>query len=456
MSNLPFYIVPLTHSDWEAAASCAKKLPGEALPEIRLDLFPDADAERMVDSVKRKCIVSCRRARDGGRWPDGDEAGRLERLQLALKGRPHWFDLEWDLEIPPWLDADLMHTRLLRSFHAPPGVLDVEGMLRELPKGDAYKWVGHAIRLADNAAVKSALAWAKNHRIILSAFLMGEKGIAGRCMQSAWGGSFTYAAPNDAGPSAPGQLSLDLMMSWRCHRLHQGHGICGVVGSPVRQSAGPAFHNLRFQRFFKDLIYLPLEAASPEEVLEAAEALPLLGVSVTMPLKESLAAQLNCPSPINTIWRRSADDRWQWGNTDAEALSAFLDELPGGPVLVLGSGGVAKTSMAAIEKRGWPAMMHSRRIPQPLSDISAFGPVGAVHATSLGMDGDGALPFPDVLDAALPTLRWAAEWVNAESTAFAAWAEANGLRLVLGHELFEKQALAQSNIFIRECGGADG
>jgi hypothetical protein len=66
---------------------------------------------------------------------------------------------------------------------------------------------------------------------------------------------------------------------------------------------------------------------------------------------------------------------------------------------------------------------------------------------------DDPLPFPDILEAALPTLRWAIEWVNRDGTAFNSWAETANLRRVDGSELFEKQAGLQNGIFIRECGG---
>lgn len=55
------------------------------------------------------------------------------------------------------------------------------------------------------------------------------------------------------------------------------------------------------------------------------------------------------------------------------------------------------------------------------------------------------LPFPDLLEAARPSLRWAVEWVYKERTAFAAWAE--GLEFVDGASLFEAQAEVQSSLF---------
>ncbi|HLP30972.1 MAG TPA: type I 3-dehydroquinate dehydratase, partial [Geothrix sp.] len=80
MNALPFHVVTLTHPQWEDALSCAKRLPGDAVPELRLDLFPEAEPEALVDALRRRCLVSCRRASEGGRWPDDDEAGRVARL----------------------------------------------------------------------------------------------------------------------------------------------------------------------------------------------------------------------------------------------------------------------------------------------------------------------------------------------------------------------------------------
>ena len=57
MTRLPFYIVTLSHEDWEVAEACARRLPSEALPELRLDLFPDHDPAVLVDALDRKSVV---------------------------------------------------------------------------------------------------------------------------------------------------------------------------------------------------------------------------------------------------------------------------------------------------------------------------------------------------------------------------------------------------------------
>lgn len=453
MNPLPFHIVTLTHPDWEAALACARRLPPDALPELRLDLFPEQDPEALVDALHRRCVVTCRRQSEGGQWPDGDEADRIQRLTKAVRGRPHWVDLEWDLPVPHEIQEARTHVRLIRSVHVREGVFDLEARLASLPTGEAYKWVGRASRLADNARMREPLAWAVDHGLTLSAFLMGAKGIPSRALQAAWGGSFTYAAPDDGPPAAPGQLALATLKAWRCARLHRGHGLCGVIGEPVLHSRGPAFHNPRFQRAFKDLIYLPLECGDAAEAAEALEALEVLGLSITAPLKERLPGLLGLAGPLNTLWRRSPADPWQGANTDAEAFGKTVARLAPGPVLLLGDGGVSRTSLHVLAAAGRPVLQVSRRAPVTAEAVARFAPVGIVQATGLGMVVGDLAPFPDLLEAARPTAHWALEWIYKEETVFATWARTAGLVLVEGATLFGGQAEAQNRRFIEGCGG---
>lgn len=452
MTLLPFHIVTLTHPEWGEALACARGLGEDALPELRLDLFPLAEPEALVDALKRRCLVTCRRVSEGGRWPDADEAGRLAHLLRALPGRPAWVDLEWDLPIPPELQAARTHVRLLRSVHVAPGVFDLESRLQSLPEGEAFKWVGWAGRLGDSGRLRAPLAWARDRSIPLAAFLMGPKGLVSRAMPAAWGGAFTYAAPNDGPVAAPGQLPLATLRAWRCARLHKGHGLCGVIGDPVLHSLGPAFHNPRFQRAFKDLLYLPFSCCDAAEAVEALDLLGVLGLSITAPLKLSLPEALGLVGPLNTLWRRGPTEPWQGANTDAEAFDQQLSKLAPGPVLLLGEGGVARTSLAVLETAGRSVLQASRRAPLVAAAVAAFAPVGVVQATSLGMAVEDPPPFPELLAAALPSARWALEWIYKEDTAFALWARKAGLALVAGATLFEAQAEAQSRRFIEGCG----
>jgi shikimate 5-dehydrogenase len=199
-------------------------------------------------------------------------------------------------------------------------------------------------------------------------------------------------------------------------------------------------------------LYVPLLCGEAAEAAEALEALGILGLSITAPLKLSLPRALGMVGPLNTLWRRAPGDPWQGANTDAEALGQSLSQLVPGPVLLLGGGGVGRTSRAVLEVAGRPVLQASRQAPLSPAAVASFAPTGVVQATSLGMAADDPAPFPDLLDAALPSARWAGEWIYKEDTAFGTWARNAGLVLVPGASLFEAQAEAQSRRFIADRG----
>lgn len=446
-STLPFYIVTLSHSTWTDALQCARILPPESMPELRLDLFPDMNGAEAVKALGRSCLVTCRRKNDGGHF-EGTESERMARLISCLEARPAWMDLEWDMDIPKEILEASGHMRLLRSVHVEPGCFDLAKRLEDLPKGDAYKWVGVASQLSDNARLVDSLNYARNHQIPLSAFLMGKKGEASRCLQGIWGGSFTYAAPDDAPANtvslATGQLPIGYMKSLRAHKLHKDFGICAVVGAPLDHSPSPAFHNAVFQRSFKDLVYIRMESGDALEVKEALEALHIRAISVTSPLKESLPALLGMKGPLNTLWEE--EGQWRGMNTDLSALQTLMPLQ--GPVLILGDGGVAETTRLYLESKDVPILQASRKKPLDPSEILRCKPQGVVQATRLGMKEVDGLPFPELLNIAQPSLRWALEWISRPDTAFSGWAKGAGLSVVDGASLFKIQAQEQSKRFL--------
>jgi 3-dehydroquinate dehydratase / shikimate dehydrogenase len=450
MNTLPFYVVTLRHERWEDALASAKKLPQDAIAELRLDLFPDRDPEAMVQALHGQCLVSCRRVSEGGQWPDQDEKARLAFLEQASRAKPAWIDLEWELPLPAWLAKG--ETQRLRSVHVASGVFDLDTRLQRLPEGEAYKWVGHALRLSDNARLKAPLAWAKERDIPLSAFLMGAKGIPSRVLQRVWGGAFTYAASDDGLAAAPGQIKIGTMTFWRTHCLDSDTKLYGVIGEPVLHSRSPTYHNERFHRASKNAVYLPLESSDASEACEALDALGILGLSITAPLKETLPAKLGLKGPQNTLWRRGQGEAWQAMNTDALALSQAITGFAQGPVMVLGDGGVAQTSVDVLKAMGFEVLQASRRQTLNIEEVRATEPIGVIQATSLGMKMGDTLPFPDLLAAAEPSLQWTVEWIYKEDTSFAAWARGRGLPLVEGAHLFLLQAEAQSRSFIEAFG----
>lgn len=326
---LPFYIVTLSQGDWGEALAYARGLPAGVLPELRLDRFPGSDPCALVTDLGRRCLVSCRRREDGGGW-EGPEQARTELLGRAAEGRPLWLDLEWDLPIPSALEAHLCHLRLLRSLHVPAGVFDLGQRLQALPLGDAFKWVGEARRLAENAALRPTLAWARDRRIRLSAFLRGCKGWPSRCLQAAWGGAFTYAAPDGEPAAAPGQLPLALLQAWNCHRLGPTTGLCAAFTLATPNAEASAPFNALFRSSLKDLLHLSLPCGDAGELLEALDPLGVLGAALDPPFRDAVARALGLAGTPDTIWRRDTGSPWSGTDLEAPAQAQRFIEACGG------------------------------------------------------------------------------------------------------------------------------
>ena len=87
---------------------------------------------------------------------------------------------------------------------------------------------------------------------------MGEIGFATRVLSPAFGGMYTYAAPNAAEGTASGQVcARQLRNIYRIGKFSRDARIYGVIADPVRHSISPAVHNRAFQARRADAVYLP-------------------------------------------------------------------------------------------------------------------------------------------------------------------------------------------------------
>ena len=103
---------------------------------------------------------------------------------------------------------------------------------------------------------------------------MGETGFPTRVLSTAWGGLYTYAAPNAAEGTAAGQVSArQLRHLYRIEKFTREARIYGVIADPVRHSISPAVHNRAFQARRVDAVYLPflVQPAQLKDFLLLAE-----------------------------------------------------------------------------------------------------------------------------------------------------------------------------------------
>jgi shikimate dehydrogenase len=182
--------------------------------------------------------------------------------------------------------------------------------------------------------------------------------------------------------------------------------IYGIIGKPVSHTLSPLIHNQAYKELELNNVYLPFEVDNVEEALVGLKALGVLGVSVTIPHKQSVIPFLDSIDPVaqqigavNTL--EIKDNKIHGLNTDwlgaNKALEDVID-LPGKTVLILGAGGSARAIGFGLLEAGARVIIASRtpdkgkklaeilNCPwQPLSMVEEISADALVNATSVGM-----------------------------------------------------------------------
>jgi 3-dehydroquinate dehydratase/shikimate dehydrogenase len=353
----------LTHATQEVAA-------GETFFEFRLDHLshpPEGiEAIRQFLAQNPDCTVlaTCRRHQNHGRF-NGSIEEQIALLDAAVDAGARAVDVEIETaEISPSLLEPLRNKAwVIISFHNFSGTPAIEPIVRRMCKvqADGYKIVTTARKPSDNVRVLSV---ARNHaKTPLVLLAMGEVGLPTRILSPSFGALYTYASPNAAEGTAPGQLPARQLRSlYRLEKFTKAAKIYGVIASPVRHSISPAVHNRAFQSRRIDAVYLPLlvQPAQLKDFFQLASNLPLSGFSVTIPHKQRILRYLDIVDPlarrigaVNTVWRKAG--KWRGANTDVDGILTPLKKkvtLAKSSVLVVGNGGAARGAAFALSDAG--------------------------------------------------------------------------------------------------------
>ncbi|MDQ6613766.1 MAG: shikimate dehydrogenase, partial [Actinomycetota bacterium] len=140
--------------------------------------------------------------------------------------------------------------------------------------------------------------------------------------------------------------------------------MAAVIGDPVDHSLSPVLHNAAFAALGLDWVYLafPVATGQVADAIAGVRALGLAGLSVTMPHKAAVAAEMNQLSltatrlgAVNTVIRRGSE--LMGDSTDGAGFLAALrgDEgwdPAGRKCVVLGAGGAARAIILALAEAG--------------------------------------------------------------------------------------------------------
>ncbi|MCZ6695673.1 MAG: shikimate dehydrogenase, partial [Acidobacteria bacterium] len=373
-------------------------------------------------------------------------------------------------------DLPLLHrrgrSRVILSHHdlesTPTDLQEIRKLMESVGHGALLKIVTFADALTDNLRIRDLLQGGDPGTLI--AFCMGSKGIPSRILAPSWGSAGIFAPLRGAPASAPGQIPLeDLFDRYHFESIGPKTRILGLLGSPVGHSISPAMHNAALAARGLDYRYLPFEASSMAEFLPLLSELPISGLSVTLPHKETIVPYLDEIDPIaraigavNTVVK--SWNRMKGYNTDAEAAVAPLRRtmsLHGATVALLGAGGAARALLHGLTEAGAKVTIFNRTESRARSLATRFGARSRtwrsleghvcdvlINATSVGLAPQSdASPIPD-------------KWVTAScvydivynppETLFLRRARARGARILTGVDMFVEQGAAQFRLFTGE------
>jgi 3-dehydroquinate dehydratase/shikimate dehydrogenase len=403
------------------------------LAELRVDcLDPDERflIRRFPALAGMPVILTIRRDIDGGFF-SGGEGARINLLARGLAFAEEdrrlnfaYVDIEDDLNVPSLEEAArTFGTRIIRSYHNPRGIdEDIPGRIKSMRHvGDELVKAAMTVHTTKDVlrVLRAAKLCGNQEKILLC---MGHLGVFSRILAESFGSYLSYAGVSGlAGvlSAAPGQLDIrELAELYRFRRITKNTKIYGVTGFPLKASGSPHFFNTIFGLEDADAVYVPFPADSLSDFMEIAEELGVLGLSVTVPYKESVLSYLSEETravrsigACNTISRFVRG--WLGANTDAPGFSDSLLEFLGRKnlkrqkITIIGAGGAARAVAAEVYRLGGRALILNRGV-QRARELAVpykflWGPLDErgieimdkfqdiiIQTTSVGMEGSAA------------------------------------------------------------------
>jgi len=435
--------------------------PGLALPKIKrfLDYHPHIVA-----------IATCRRVASGGKFK-GSIASELDILSKAVAAGCQLVDIELQTAArlkPAQLQRLRTRAAVILSYHDFRATKKLEETLEKMSAypADYYKIVTTATTLYDNVVMMKFLE-KRSDRHSLVGLCMGEQGIISRVLGVRAGSVFTFAAISEGERTAPGQITAsELRSTYRIEQVDAATRVYGVAGDPVAHSLSPAIMNAALRRENVNGVYLALHAKSLKDLLSCIRDIPIHGLSITMPYKESIVAHLDNTDSYtakigacNTVVR-AQDGKLYGFNTDIAGVVRPLEQripLENAKILVLGAGGAARAAVFGLKERGAEVYILNRspEAAQKLArrarartikraDLKKYTFDVIVNATPVGMGNGRESPLNENEIQA----RYLFDMVyDPPETRLIKLARARGVQVIPGIEMFVQQAARQFEIW---------
>ncbi len=475
--RLPRVCVPVTGSDATDLVDRAEALVRDnTFLEFRLDYL--SHPAQALPKIKRfteyhpqvVVIATCRRQASGGKFR-GSLASQLEVLSKAASAGCQLLDLELQSASkckPEQLQRLRSKAALIISFHDFRATKNLEKTLHKMAAypADFYKIVGTATTLYDNVTMMKFLE-KQSDKYSLIGLCMGEQGIISRVLGVRAGSVFTFGAISPDEKTASGQVTAqDLRSTYRIEQVDAATRVYGVAGDPVSHSLSPVIMNAALRRENVNGVFLALHAKTLKDLLACVKDIPIHGLSITMPHKETIIKFLdNTDSHTTKIGAcntvvRAQDGKLYGFNTDSAGVVRPLEQritLDKSKILVLGAGGAARAAVYGLKERGaevyilnrsaGPAQKLARSARARLLKRAALKKQTfdvIINATPVGMGNTRESPLnEDEIQA-----RYVFDMIyDPPETRLIRLAKARGAQVIPGIEMFVHQAARQFEIW---------
>src|SRR5712691_5107235 len=475
--RFPRVCVAVTGSDATEMVEKAEALVRDnTFLEFRLDYL--SRPARALPKIKRfteyhphvVAVGTCRRVASGGKFR-GSVASQLDLLGKASTAGCQLLDVELQSASkckPEQLRRLRTRAALILSYHDFRATKKLEQTLEKMIAfpADYYKIVTTATMLYDNVALMKVLE-KRSDKHSLIGLCMGEQGIISRVLGVRAGSVFTFGAASPDEKTAPGQVTAqELRSTYRIEQVDAATRVYGVAGDPVAHSLSPAIMNAALRRENVNGVYLALHAKTLKDLLACVRDIPIHGLSITMPYKETILKHLdNTDSHTTKIGAcntvvRAQDGKLYGFNTDTAGVVRPLEQrmtLEQARVLVLGAGGAARAAVFGLKERGSevyilnrstaPAQKLARQAKARTvkrADMKKLAFDVIVNATPVGMGNTRESPLQDKEINA----RYVFDMVyDPGETRLLKLAKERGAQVIPGIEMFVHQAARQFEIW---------
>lgn len=464
----------------EMVEKAASSLKDTTFIEFRLDYLPKPAAALpalkrfLSDNGAATAVATCRCKENGGRF-EGSSTAELDILLKAAEAGFQLVDIE--LESIEKLPKNTMQrlrdagAAVIISFHDFKSTGDLDAVYARMQPfaPDFMKVVPTAKSLTDNLKLMHFLERMEDRsNSSIVGICMGEPGIISRVLGLRAGSAFTFAAASVGEETAPGQIAArTLIETYRIDQVDVATKVYGVAGDPIRSSLSPLMLNTAFRRETVNAVYLALQTRNVDDLFKLAREIPIQGLSVTMPLKQTVIPHLERTDPlsakigaVNTI-SRLPDGKFYGFNTDVAGIVGPLERrlsLRNAKVLVLGAGGAARAAVFGCRDKGAEVWILNRTaetaqklarqagaktIKREAVAKTSFDVI--INATPAGMAGNktASLLGPEDLNA-----RLVFDLVyNPLDTPLLRMARQKGLAVISGVEMFVQQGARQFEIW---------